>query len=84
VRLQNPICEHRETRSDRRFVGFQLWEFVPNVLPIDFVESQVGDGVLSCKRVRCPMQVEKLAAHEVAFRLVAATCLAALSLAAIP
>jgi hypothetical protein len=84
VRLEHPTRDHGETRSDRRFVGFQLREFFPSVFPIEFVELQVGDGVISSQRVRRIMQVEKLAARELAFRSAAAASLAPLSLAAIP
>jgi hypothetical protein len=84
VRLEHPTRDHCETRSDRRFVGFQLREFFPSVFPIEFVELQVGDGVISSQRVRRIMQVEKLAARELAFRSAAAASLAPLSLAAIP
>jgi hypothetical protein len=66
VRLEHPTRDHGETRSDRRFVGFQLRVFFPGVIPIEFVESQVGDGVISSQRVQRLMQVEKLAARELA------------------
>jgi len=84
VRLEHPTRDHGETRSDRRFVGFQLRELFPSVFPIEFVELQVGDGVISSQRVQRLMQVEKLAARELAFRPAAAASLVALSLAAIP
>jgi hypothetical protein len=47
VRLEHPTGDHGETRSDRRFVGFQLRVFFPSVFPIEFVELQVGEGVIS-------------------------------------
>ena len=84
VRLEHPTRDHGETRSDRRHVGFQLRVFVPGVFPIEFVELQVGDGAISSQRVQRLMQVEKLAARELAFRSAAAASLAPLSLAAIP
>ena len=84
VRLEHPTRDHGKTRSDRRLVGFQLRVFVPGVFPIEFVELQVGDGAISSERVQRLMQVEKLAARELAFRSAAAASLAPLSLAAIP
>ena len=84
VRLEHPTRDHGETRSDRRFVGFQLRVFFPGVFPIAFVELQVGDGVISSQRVQRLMQVEELAARELAFRSAAAASLVPLSLAAIP
>jgi len=75
VRLENPIRDHGEARLDRRFVDFQLQQFLPSAHPIEFIESRVGDGVISSQRVRCLIQVEASAAHEVAFRFVAATSL---------
>jgi hypothetical protein len=84
VRLEHPTRDHGETRSDRRFVGFQLRVFFPSVFPIEYVELQVGDGVISSQRVQRLMQVEELAARELAFRSAAAASLVPLSLAAIP
>ena len=70
VRLEHPTRDHGETRSDRRFVGFQLRPFFPSVFPVEFVELQVGDGVISSQRARHIMQV--VAARELAFRSAAA------------
>lgn len=84
VRLGHSTRDQGETRSDRRFVGFQLRLFFHSVFPIEFVEWQVADGVISSQRVQRLMQVEKLATREHAFRSAAAASLAPLSLAAIP
>jgi hypothetical protein len=83
VRLEHPTRDHGETRSDRRFVGFQLREFFPGVFPIEFVELQAGDRAISSQRVERLMQ-ENLTAGGVTFRSAAAASLAPLRLATIP
>jgi hypothetical protein len=72
VRLENLTLDHREMRSERRFVGFRLRPLFRSVFPIEFVELQVGDGVISAQRVQLLMHVEKLAVGELAFRAAAA------------
>ena len=84
MRLEHPTRDHGETGSERRFVGFKLRGLFPSIFPIESVELHVGDGAISPQPVQRCMQVEKLAAHEVAFRSAAAASLAPLSLAASP